>query len=194
MSEAFAVYLLAGGQSKRMGEDKGLLLLNEKPVISHTIDALRKLTDQIHIISTDRRYHQFGLPVLPDHYGGIGPAAGIDAALQHTVLSQVFICSCDMPFISSDAVQALADKAQYHEVSVCKNGKFVEPLFAVYKKQCKIKWRELLISGTTKLTDYFNHFDTNFVDSTEMLRKNPHLFFNVNSPTDLLLAKQWLKK
>ena len=43
--------ILAGGQSKRMGKDKLFLELNNKKLIEHTIDKVRKYLKEIIIIT-----------------------------------------------------------------------------------------------------------------------------------------------
>jgi molybdopterin-guanine dinucleotide biosynthesis protein A len=194
MSLSISAYVLAGGQSSRMGQDKGLLMLGDKPVVSYVMTALQKVSDDITIISADEQYLTFGHALISDHYPGKGPASGIDTALQHAKTSTVFICSCDMPFITEQSIANMLRHAEHGDISVCKNEQFIEPMFAIYKKQCKEKWRELLLKGTLRLSDYFSHFDTNFVDSAEMLSSDPHLFFNLNTPQDLILANEWLKK
>ncbi|MBK7589705.1 MAG: NTP transferase domain-containing protein [Bacteroidetes bacterium] len=81
MIEALSVYLLAGGESSRMGLDKGLIELHGKPIIGYIIDAVKQLTNDITIITSNDNYKQFKLPIIEDVYKNMGPASGIDTAL-----------------------------------------------------------------------------------------------------------------
>ena len=60
--------ILAGGKSSRMGEDKGLVLLNGKPMIQYVIEALKEVVSDIIIISNNASYNKFRVPVYSDHY------------------------------------------------------------------------------------------------------------------------------
>ncbi len=194
MSNNISAYILAGGKSRRMGEDKGLLLLHGKPLVSYIIGEIKKVTADITIITSNRDYDVFNLNIAEDIYRGKGPAAGIDRALHDAQNDLVFITGCDMPFVNALSVLALIEKSAAGEITLAKSENHIEPMFAIYKRQCKAKWRELLHGNTLKLSDYFSHFDANFVSADEFLEGNPHLFFNINTPQDLLNAAIWIKE
>ena len=59
-------YILSGGKSSRMGTDKGLVLLHQKPLISYLIETLQKLDLDIKIIAHHINYHKFNLEVLEE--------------------------------------------------------------------------------------------------------------------------------
>lgn len=71
--------ILAGGKSSRMGVDKGLMLLNEKPMVQHVIDAVKLVADEIIIVANNKEYKQFGYTVISDEIENAGPLAGICA-------------------------------------------------------------------------------------------------------------------
>lgn len=194
MTNPISAYILAGGQSKRMGEDKGMISLHDKPIVSYIIEEIKKITDDITIITANEKYRQFNLKTVEDIYQDRGPAGGIDTALQDAKNDLVFITSCDMPFVNEKSVSILMEQCTGREITLVKNENYIEPMFAVYAKKCKDNWRELLLNGTLKLSDYFSHFDTNFVNADEFLNSNPYLFLNINTPQDLLKAAIWMKK
>jgi molybdenum cofactor guanylyltransferase len=110
--------ILAGGEGKRMdGEDKGLVLYNNKPLIESVIERIKPQVDNI-VISANRnieRYKKFGYPVVNDSASNQGnnkniyqgPMAGIAAALPQCKNEWVFIIACDMPLISDTIVPQL---------------------------------------------------------------------------------------
>lgn len=194
MNDSISAYILAGGKSSRMGEDKGLLLLMERPLISYIIEEIKKITEDITIITSNNKYQKFHCRTIEDHFLERGPAAGVDTALQDAKHPTIFITGCDMPLLDAESISLLVKKSRFSEITMVKNKDFIEPMFTIYQKACKNKWRELLLNHTLKLSNFFSHFDTNFVDADAFLISNPHLFFNVNTPIDLSNASKWMKK
>ena len=110
--------ILAGGEGKRMdGEDKGLVLYNNKPLIKSVIEKIEPQVNNI-VISANRNidhYKKFGYLVVNDFASNQennkniyqGPMAGIAAALPQCKNEWVFIIACDMPLISDTIVSQL---------------------------------------------------------------------------------------
>ena len=89
--------ILSGGRATRMnGVDKGLVLLQNKPLIAHVIERLKPQVDEI-FINANREiatYEAFGLPVLQDENAEfIGPLAGFSLGLQHAKHELCFNCA-----------------------------------------------------------------------------------------------------
>ena len=53
--------ILAGGKSSRMGVDKGLMLLNEKPMVQHVIDAVKLIADELIIVANNENINSWGM-------------------------------------------------------------------------------------------------------------------------------------
>jgi molybdopterin-guanine dinucleotide biosynthesis protein A len=187
-----SAYILAGGKSSRMGTEKGLQVLNEKPIIEYIIDVCKKHTSQIHIVTKNMDYNQFQLPLIQDEIEDVGPGGGIDAVLQHSTSEKNLIVSCDMPFIDSVAIQYLLDASKSFDITIPSHEGFIEPLLGIYNKGCAQQWRTLLLQETYKLSDLISHFAVNFVESKKMLLYNPHLFANLNSPEEIKIASTWI--
>ena len=102
--------ILAGGKSSRMGEDKGLVLLNGKPMIQYVIEALKEVVSDIIIISNNASYNKFRIPVYADLIKDKGPVGGIYTGLYHSTTELNFCISCDVPMISSDFILWLLNK------------------------------------------------------------------------------------
>ncbi len=192
MSSQFSASILAGGKSSRLGLDKGLVLLHEKPIIGYIVEEIQKLSNDITIISSNKQYEIFNCRRCEDFYKDAGPAAGISAALYYAANDLVFITSCDMPFIKADSIQSLYEKSMHSDITLYTNEHFIEPMFAVFRKSCFAKWDAFLQKGNKKLLDFFGQFDTNFVDAQEVLKSNPLLFYNINTPHELNQATQWM--
>ena len=99
--------ILAGGKSTRMGTDKGFLLLNNKPFVQYSIDALQPLVSEIIIVSDNPDYDRFGLKRINDTIKDAGPVAGICSGLEASSTAYNLILSCDIPLITSKILQKL---------------------------------------------------------------------------------------
>lgn len=181
-------YILAGGKSSRMGTDKGLLLLNGRPIVQKIIDQLQPAADKTVIVSNNAEYEKFGLEVIADLITDVGPAGGIHAALSHTDSEQIFVVSCDMPYITTDAIQYMIEQASQSQITLPLNREKIEPLFGVYSKKCLPLWQQLIEQGMIKLQEIVTHFELLKVniDNNELF--NDLLFLNINDKNDLQRA------
>ena len=96
-------YILCGGQSRRMGEDKALVSLHGKPMIQYVIDVAEKIAKTVCLIGNNADYQDFGLPVIPDLLLDQGPMGGIYTALKYAQSDRILILSCDIPLISANS-------------------------------------------------------------------------------------------
>lgn len=105
--------ILAGGRARRMGgADKGLALLNGRPLIARVLERIAPQVDEL-FISANRnldQYRLFGHPVLPDASPDFqGPLAGLLRAMTEAAHPLILSVPCDTPFLPDDLVGRLAD-------------------------------------------------------------------------------------
>lgn len=181
-------YILAGGKSSRMGTDKGLLNFKGKPLVLKVIEQLQGAVHKTVIVSNNPEYEKFGLEVIPDLIQAKGPAGGIHAALSHTDSEQNFVVSCDMPFITTAAIQYMIKNASQSQITLPLYQTKMQPLFGVYSKECLPLWQELIQQKIVKLQEMITHFkllELN-IDKNELF---PNLFFiNINDKNDFQKA------
>ena len=177
-------YILAGGKSSRMGADKGLLLLEGKPMIQYVIEQAQTLFDNLVIVSNNPEYKKFGLEVIPDLIKNIGPAGGIYTALNHSDKRLNFIVSCDMPFITKEAFEFIIKNTNDHQIILLENKGKTEPLFGIYSKDCKDIWLELIEQETIQLQKMILYFKlkTIPVENHKIFKEN--FFKNINTKED----------
>lgn len=127
--------ILAGGKSSRMGTDKGFLMLNNKPFVQYSIDALQPLVSEILIVSDNTDYDVFRLKRINDMTKNAGPVAGICSGLEASSTEYNLILSCDIPLITSEILQKLIDNIDDDSqiIQAESQGKSM-PLIALYKK------------------------------------------------------------
>lgn len=188
----FDCYILAGGKSSRMGNDKGLLLFNGKPLVQKVIEELSPVVNKVIIVSNNHEYEKFGLQVLEDLIKNIGPAGGIHAALSNAQSEQIFIVSCDMPFIAANAVTYVMQYATHSQIVLPLFHGKIQPLFGVYSRQCLPKWKQLIERGIIKLQEMVTYFDLLKLDNQKNELFHDLLFTNINNEDDFQNALKQL--
>lgn len=98
-------YILAGGRSARMGEEKGLVSFKNQPLIQNVIENIPNHL-RVSIISSDGRYLKFA-PIVSDVLPNQGPLGGIYTALCTTQEKEVVVVPCDMPLIEASVWEKL---------------------------------------------------------------------------------------
>jgi len=91
-------YVLAGGNSSRMGRDKALLELAGKPLVLHSVTKLRRLCNEVSILGSSPELESHA-PLVRDLHNGCGPMAGIEAALLSSKYDWNLILPVDVPFL-----------------------------------------------------------------------------------------------
>ena len=177
------VYILAGGKSSRMGTDKGLLLLSDKPMIQYVIDAVLPLTSSISIVSNNVEYKRFGFPVISDLIEDKGPVGGIYTALSNSTTETNLILSCDSPFVSLKLIQNLIKRSSGVDVCIPSYKSRIHPLLGVYKKSNSKVFKSCLENDILKLKAVNQKLNTLIVN-VEALHDERE-FTNLNTKTDL---------
>ena len=194
--------ILAGGESRRMGRDKASLGLEGRSLLAWTADRLRPVCRKLVVSAREPAAGQaLGLPVLPDQTDRIGPAGGILTALR--ALSRdagraeaIFICGCDMPFVSAALVRHMASRLAGRRAVACRTARGLEPLHAVWSPAALPVAEELIAGGTHAARKILDApaLEALVLEPAEWRTLDPEgrSFFNINSPEDLAQAQAWL--
>jgi molybdenum cofactor guanylyltransferase len=187
MSNEICGLVLAGGQGRRMGGvDKGLQLLQGRPLMQYVIERLRPQVDHVLINANQNleRYAEFGCPVVPDRVGGFaGPLAGLDAGLQATDAPLVVTVPCDSPFLPHDLVVRLATARGVTDadVAVARTGSQPHPVFALVCTRVRRHLADFLSRGERKIDLWYaslNVVEVAFDDEADA-------FANINTRAEL---------
>ena len=133
--------ILAGGSSRRLGQDKGLRLLAGKRLVTYAIDALQPIVDEVLLVVGSEAQRGLYLETLPswvkiisDKHRGGSPLVGLMTGLAEAKSEYVFVTACDMPFITREPVKLLFSEAMTRNgAAFMKPDGWIEPLFAVYR-------------------------------------------------------------
>src|ERR1700716_1397670 len=128
--------LMAGGKSKRMGQDKAWIELDGEPLIKRVADVLGQVADEVIIVANDPRYESLGLRVVRDRYPTGGALGGIATGVSAATHDPVLVAACDMPFTSADVWRLLLAHAGEADLVIPRIGGEYETLHALYMKAC----------------------------------------------------------
>jgi molybdenum cofactor guanylyltransferase len=191
-----SVVIQAGGGSRRMGKDKGLVLLAGRPMVHHVIDRVRPLGSEVWI-TTNRpdAYAFLGVPMASDAQPGQGALAGLRTALQAARGDTVLVVACDMPFLQPALLQHLLDRAGEADIVIPRRNGEYEPLHAVYQRRCLLAVEAALARGDSRMISFFPDVRLLSIEPSELNRFDPDglSFFNVNTPDDLAEAERLLR-
>ncbi len=188
--------ILSGGRATRMnGVDKGLVLLQNKPLIQHVIERLIPQADEI-LINANRelaQYQAMGYPVLQDEVEDfLGPLAGFSLGLQHGKHDYVLTVPCDSPLLPVDLAQRLmaALVENNAEIAVATSEDSTHPVFCLCKKTVLPSLTAYLQQGERRVSTWQKsqqYIEVDFSDCNEA-------FTNLNTFEDLAALEQKLSK
>ncbi len=120
--------VLSGGMSRRMGQDKGSMIIRDKPMILHILERLNyKINDATIVLNDAERIadyrsllnqycggeiednFDYSLEFVEDEIKGKGPISGIMTGLKNIKTDYALVLPCDSPFISEDNIDAMFD-------------------------------------------------------------------------------------
>jgi molybdopterin-guanine dinucleotide biosynthesis protein A len=186
-----------------MRRDKGLLDLGGVPLIVHTARVIEPLVACVTVVGAPRRYAAMGLRAIPDHdaagHGSKGtrrgPLAGIATALAATRLPWNLIVACDLPYLSVAWLDWLLSRAvrSRGQIVIPRSGRGLEPLAAVYRRECGAAVAAALARGARKVTEVIEELRIDVVDESEWRRIDPRALVlkNMNTPRDYDEARKW---
>lgn len=179
-----------------MGGPKGLLEFGGQPLISIIAHVVEPLVSCITLIGAAELYAGLGLEVVEDgHFSESGknddrpgPLAGIATALSATRSDWNLILACDLPYLSRDWLNWLLARAMIsdRQIIMPRTAGGLEPLAAVYRRECAGQIIAALQRGVRKVTDAMEQFRIEFVAESEWrhLDSEGHVLRNMNTPED----------
>lgn len=187
-----------------MGRDKGLLDFGGSPLILHTARLLEPLAAEVTVVGSPYRYAAHGLRAIADENEaptpvganglGRGPLAGIAAAMAATHLRWNLIVACDLPYLSAEWLDWLLSRAlrSRSEAIIPRTERGIEPLAAVYGRECAAPIASALARGVRKVSEAIQELRLEIVDSNEWRRIDSSglILRNMNEPGDYEEARQ----
>lgn len=193
--------VLAGGASRRMGQDKALLEVGGQTLIGRAVAVLEAVLGEVVIVAPQQqRYGDLGVEVVPDCRPGQGPIGGIHTALVHGAGRAVFVLACDMPYVTSELVRWISGSrvgtqgravagvpAEGAHVRVVRDRHGPQPLCGLYSCGCLPTVERALNREALSALELLEHLETAYLDlDPGAVWYSPRLLTNVNSPQDFV--------
>jgi molybdopterin-guanine dinucleotide biosynthesis protein A len=198
--------VVAGGVSRRLGEDKRRLRLWGEAgptLLEHTLGVLRPLCDELVVVLNDPQdWAHLPARLTPDVYAEAGSLGGIYAGLAAASSPYALVVAADMPLLNADLLRAMVERPRDYDALVpralvpgkARNALDVEPLHAVYSRRCLEPLRATLDAGRRRIVEFLALVRVVTLEPEEIRRYDPrgHAFLNVNTPEELAAVRRLL--
>jgi molybdopterin-guanine dinucleotide biosynthesis protein A len=186
---SLSVIILAGGKSSRMGKNKALIPVNNKPLLIRTYEVAIKVSKLVYIISPYSEQYQLILPpncqfIQEEKNRFAGPLIAFYQGLLHIETEWVFLLACDLPLLDATEIKnwidSLAKVSPKAIAFLPKNIKGWEVLCGFYRRNCLSSLQKFINQGGNSFQLWLKN---NLVEPIPI--KNKQILFNCNTPQDL---------
>jgi molybdopterin-guanine dinucleotide biosynthesis protein A len=193
--------VLAGGRGLRLGRYKASVEINGQNLLQRVVSRLAFLGGEIIVVIAEGQPPPSltGYPklrVVTDIYPNKGPLVGVYTGLLNSDSAYNLVVACDMPFLNRRLLGYMLEVSAGYDVAVPRLGEMVEPLHAVYSKQCLDVIKQLLDQDSLKIDRLLERVKVRYVETGEIDSFDPeHLsFFNINNKKDLETARELVER
>jgi molybdopterin-guanine dinucleotide biosynthesis protein A len=197
--------ILAGGLSKRFGQDKGLVPLANKPLIKYVLEAVDQIVDEkIVVVNSEAQADKFSkvlgnVKIAVDDLDVHSPLAGTASGFKVASGEYGILLPCDTPLISKEVLMLLLDLCTSRNAVIPRwpNG-YIEPLQAVYRVKPALEAaKNALSEGKRDMRSMIERLrGVRYVSTLVLQQLDPELkfFTNVNTLLDLKRVEYMLKR
>ena len=188
-SPEVTAFILAGGKSTRMGQDKAFVEFQGRTLLARTLDLAASVTPAVRIVGSREKFAAFA-PVVEDVFRDCGPLGGIHAALRNSATDINLMLAVDMPFVSWALLQYLISHAEKsgEAAAVVPRGKAGwQPLCAIYRRDFANVAEDALRDGENKIDRLFEKVRIYAIghEQLESAGFSNGIFRNLNTPDEL---------
>ncbi len=191
--------LLAGGKSRRMGEDKRFLYVGERTLLDRSCAALQEIFEQVYVVvAQDSPTLQTEVPIIRDLIANCGSLGGLYTGLRQAKTEYIFLTACDMPFLNSRLIRYFVSLKCDKDVVIGRWRSRLHPTHALYGQRCCSVIEEMLHGNYLQIQGLManSSLRVRVVEENELeeIDREGRSFFNVNTPSDLIMARDLTTK
>jgi len=187
-SEHIHGFVLAGGKSCRMGQDKGLMRLAGQPLVLRAAEILRPVVQAVTLLAPPDRYGSLGLPVLADLWPDRGPLSALCTGLISSDAEWNLFLACDLPHISPRFMELMVQRvrAARGDAVVPRTRDGWQPLCAAYHVRCRGVFERAMHDGRLSIIGLYEEIQLGAITPDELAAAglSEVEFVNVNTPED----------
>jgi molybdopterin-guanine dinucleotide biosynthesis protein A len=184
----------------RLGRIKALERINNQRLIERTIQRLSPPAQTVLVVTSQEQFDiisasLLNVKVVVDLYPGRGALGGIYTGLASADSLYSLVVGCDMPFLNSNLLSYIIEHVKSFDAVVPRVQGMVEPLHAVYSKNCLGPIEKMMQEDRLEISYLFNLVKTRYIGEDELIKfDSQHLsFFNINTVADLRKARRLIK-
>jgi molybdopterin-guanine dinucleotide biosynthesis protein A len=191
--------LLAGGKSRRMGEDKRYLLVGGQTLLERGLTVLRSVfQDVLVVIAQDSPPLGVDARVVRDLVPDCGSLGGLYSGLSQATTPYIFVVACDMPFLDQAVIAQFTSRRATADIVMAKLAARLHPMHALYGKRCLPVVEQMIHAQQLKIQEMVSHASlrVRYVTEADLLTIDPsgRSFHNVNTTADLEAARSLLAR
>ncbi len=182
--EELTAAVVCGGRSSRYGSDKATVQVGGLTLLERALDSLAGARERLLV---GRDYDVEGARFVPDRRPGLGPLAGLEAALEVAAGSWVALVACDMPCLSTAYWRLLCAHAAACRVVIVRDPRGrLEPLAALYHRSLLDLVAARLDAGSFSMRELVAAAPSREIAAAEVVAAcGAGVLRNVNRPEDL---------
>jgi len=172
-----------------MGQNKAFIQVEGLPIIERICGLFKQLFQEVIIVTNETELFQnLDAKVYADVIPNKGALGGLYAGIYYSVFKYSFCVGCDMPLINKSLVKFLIQNIGDEDVIVPRTVDGLQPLHAIYSKNCLNAIKEAIDRGRYRILDFYSKVKVKIIEEEDFICLDPSKasFINVNTPEELI--------
>ncbi|MCX6170446.1 MAG: molybdenum cofactor guanylyltransferase [Ignavibacteriales bacterium] len=194
-------FILAGGDSKRMGINKALLKIGNKTIVERSLDLMLNIFENVFLCTNDFEIYRFlNTPMIEDIYKSLGPLSGIHAGLEISETNKNFFLSCDLPLMSEELIRYITEYKTKSDLLITSANRRNQHLCGIYSKSLIRTIEDILRSSnnsinkngksSSSIKKMIVNTGAEIIKAEDIPFYNEEIFFNMNTQNDFEIIKK----
>lgn len=176
-----------------MGQNKAFIQIEGLPIIERICTLFKQVFREVIIVTNETELFQnLGSKIYTDIIPNKGALGGLYTGIYYSIFEYSFCVACDMPLINKSLVQFLIQNIRGEDVIVPRTKDGLQPLHALYSKNCLNAMKETIERGKYKILDFYSRVKVKIIEEEDFIYLDPSKasFINVNTPEELISIRR----
>lgn len=175
-----SAYILAGGKSQRMGEDKLFMKVDGKYLLENTIEICKEIFENVILVAKEsEKFNSLGCRVVLDSETAQGPMAGIISALKDCKEESCFVTAADFRDLNSIVIESLINAYRGEQYLGLSEKRNIQPLCGIYATSSLYNFAISAMTRNYSLKNTISHLKMRLININSINLRN------INFPEDL---------